>query len=69
MPNTHLMQKITQMSFDYYLDNLENQATAEPLEPHYLCIPKGSPIPLSTCATLILYPMRHCYPEIIDSFP
>ncbi|OAL72556.1 hypothetical protein A7D00_3558 [Trichophyton violaceum] len=42
-PNTHLMQELTRRSFDNYLDAVDNgQPTAEP---HYLSIPKGTPVP------------------------
>lgn len=39
MPNTHLMQKVTRMSNDYYLEEVESGKAAA--EAHYLCIPKG----------------------------
>ncbi|KAK2814538.1 hypothetical protein FQN49_008159 [Arthroderma sp. PD_2] len=49
MPNTFFMQELTRMSHDYCLENLaESQPSAYP---HYLCIPKGTPIP-STLALL-----------------
>ncbi|KAJ5602623.1 hypothetical protein N7537_005579 [Penicillium hordei] len=45
MPNTHLMQKVTRMSNDYYLEEVESGKAAA--EAHYLCIPKGTTIPNS----------------------
>ncbi|KAJ5851194.1 hypothetical protein N7455_011050 [Penicillium solitum] len=45
MPNTHLMQKVTRMSNDYYLEVVESGKAAA--EAHYLCIPKGTAIPKS----------------------
>ncbi|CRL25705.1 unnamed protein product [Penicillium camemberti] len=45
MPNTHLMQKVTRMSNDYYLEEVESGKAAA--EAHYLCIPKGTAIPKS----------------------
>lgn len=39
MPNTHLMQKVTRMSNNYYLEDVESGKAAA--EAHYLCIPKG----------------------------
>jgi hypothetical protein len=39
MPNTYILQELTRMSFDYYLDN---QADSLPSAvPHFLRIPKG----------------------------
>jgi hypothetical protein len=39
IPNTHYMQELTRMHYDYYLDAVENgKPTADP---HYLCLPKG----------------------------
>ncbi|RAL09436.1 uncharacterized protein BO97DRAFT_351962 [Aspergillus homomorphus CBS 101889] len=46
MPNTHFMQEITRRSFDHYLDIVESGQSIT-AEPHYLCIPKGTPIPES----------------------
>lgn len=45
MPNTPFMQEITRRSYDNYLDAVDNgQPTAQP---HYLEIPKETPIPKS----------------------
>ncbi|KAJ6021044.1 hypothetical protein N7540_006548 [Penicillium herquei] len=49
MPNTHFMQQVTRGQFDTYLDNVDDGQPT--LDPHYLCIPKGTLIPES----LILY--------------
>ncbi|KAJ5580251.1 uncharacterized protein N7459_006236 [Penicillium hispanicum] len=45
MPNTHFMQEITRMSYDNYMEGLDNGQP--PSEPHYLCIPKGTTLPPS----------------------
>ena len=39
MPNTHYMQELTRMHYDYYLDAVEGGMP--PADPHYLCLPKG----------------------------
>jgi hypothetical protein len=39
MPNTYFMQELTRMSYDYYMDSVQDgQPSAEP---YYICIPKG----------------------------
>ncbi|KAJ5958251.1 uncharacterized protein N7479_005401 [Penicillium vulpinum] len=45
MPNTHDMQRVTRMSNDYYLEDVESGKPAA--EAHYLCMPQGTSIPNS----------------------
>jgi len=39
MPNTHFMQELTRMSYDYYMDSVQDGQPS--VEPYYICIPKG----------------------------
>lgn len=39
MPNTHFMQELSRMSYDYHMDAAEGGQHSADL--HYLCIPKG----------------------------
>ena len=39
MPNTHFMQELTRMSYDYYMDSVQDGQPS--VEPYYVCIPKG----------------------------
>jgi hypothetical protein len=39
MPNTHFMQELTRMSYDYYMDSVQDDQPS--VEPYYICIPKG----------------------------
>jgi hypothetical protein len=39
MPNTHFMQELTRMSYDHYMDSVQDGQPS--VEPSYICIPKG----------------------------
>lgn len=39
MPNTHFMQELTRMSYDYCMDSVQDGQPS--VEPYYICIPKG----------------------------
>lgn len=56
MPNTHFMQEITRLSFDNYLDAVDNgQPSASP---HYLRVAKGQQAAVQLSANCILMTHR-----------
>ncbi|KAL2220760.1 hypothetical protein M432DRAFT_603817 [Thermoascus aurantiacus ATCC 26904] len=63
MPNTRFMQELTRLSYDNYLDSVRDGHPSG--DPHYLSIPKGTPIP----SELVLFRERNAQFSLQPSHP